>query len=79
MKKDRARWLDPDVTVSICVAMYKRKGWLPFAGRRPPQPIVDCGAETAVRHWRDGDARLGRTVGLVEQVEESCRSFGEIA
>ena len=47
--------------------------------RCPPQAIVDRGAETLRRHRRYRDPRLGRSVGIVKQVEQPRGGFDEVA
>ena len=49
------------------------------AGRGAAQAVVDRGAEAFVGHRRDRDPRLGRRVGLVEQVEQARRGFDQVA
>ena len=43
------------------------------------QAVVDRRAESLIRHRRDGDARLGRRVGAVKQVEQPRRRLDQIA
>ena len=50
-----------------------------LARRRPAQPVVDRRAEAVVGHRRDGDPRLCRRVGLVEQVEQARGGLDQVA
>jgi hypothetical protein len=41
--------------------------------------IVNRRAESLIRHWSHGNPRLGRGIGLVQQIEQPGRGFDQVA